>query len=227
MTIITNNVKAESFGHFHSRRETPVEGAAVTRPRKYAQNLRPALFLDRNCVVNEDLGCVSRVDELRFRGGVFGFARLARSLGFALVVVTDQSGMARGLFPRTAMEAVNQAVRDRFALEDAPLDGLYACPHHPEAAEPALRRVCGCRKPAPGLIMMAERDLKLDVTRSALIGHLACDIEAARRAGVPLAILLDGADMRAPYNAARCTTFSEAASLLCLFARHESTVANA
>jgi D-glycero-D-manno-heptose 1,7-bisphosphate phosphatase len=221
VTIITHYGETNRLSHFRAGREQRGED----RRRKQQGALRPALFLDRDGVVNEQLGVIGHPGDLRFRGGVFGFARLARTLGYALVIVTNQSGVARGLVSLAAMEAVNAAVRDRFALEGAPLDGLYVCPHHPDAAEPSLRRACACRKPAPGLITAAAADLRLDLSRSALIGHSACDIEAARRAGLPLAILLDGADMRAPYNAARCATFAEAASLLCLFAKREAAVA--
>jgi D-glycero-D-manno-heptose 1,7-bisphosphate phosphatase len=221
VTIITNHEKAHRLSPFHTEYDKRSEEQRRTRLR----TARPALFLDRDGVVNEDLGVIGHVGDLRFRGGVFGFARLARSLGYALVIVTNQSGVARGLVSLAAMEAVNDAVRDRFALEGTPLDGLYACPHHPDAKDPAFRRACTCRKPAPGLLLNAAGDLRLDLARSALIGHSACDIEAARRAGLPLAILLNATDMHAPYNAARCATFAEAASLLCLFAKRETALA--
>ena len=103
--------------------------------------------------------------------------------------MTRGAGIARGYYSHAQFEAYTRWVHARFAAEGAPLAATYYCPHHPEAGIGALGVECGCRKPKPGLLLRAARDLDIDLAASMLLGDSPSDIEAADAAGVPLAIL--------------------------------------
>ena len=146
-------------------------------------NLRPAAFLDKDGTLVRDVpyNVDPRRIELEPTAGV-GLAQLAAA-GLALVVVSNQSGVARGLFEEKALDAVEQRIRQLLESLDIELAGFYYCPHHPEGSVPQYRVRCNCRKPAPGMLLQASRDLELDLTRSWLIGDILDDIEAGRAAG--------------------------------------------
>lgn len=155
---------------------------------------RPALFLDRDGVINVDTGYVHRIDAVRFLDGIFDLARRARSSGLARVVVTNQAGIAHGYFTEPDFARLMAWMRGRFAAAGAPLDGVYYCPHHPEGRG-AYRRACPRRKPAPGMLLQARDELDLDLARSVLVGDQERDIAAGRTAGVGTTVLLRaGAD---------------------------------
>jgi D-glycero-D-manno-heptose 1,7-bisphosphate phosphatase len=162
-----------------------------------APGLRRAAFLDRDGVINIDHGYVFRSEAFEFVPGLLAGCVLLHRRGFALVVVTNQSGIGRGLYSEDDYRRLTEWMTDRFAAAGAPLAGVYHCPHHPQAALTEYRRACGCRKPAPGLLLAAARELSLDLARSVLFGDKASDIEAALAAGVPHRVLL-GTDGRAP-----------------------------
>ena len=151
---------------------------------------RAAAFLDRDGVINIDHGYTVRVEDFEFVPGTFDACRALSSAGYALVVVTNQSGIGRGLYTLREFTALTDWMRAQFAAAGAPLAGVYFCPHHPTEAEGEYRRECACRKPAPGMLLDAAHDLNLDLSRSVLFGDRAGDLEAARAAGVPTRILL-------------------------------------
>lgn len=158
--------------------------------------LRPAAFLDRDGVINLDHGYVYRREDFEFVPGTLAACARLRSLGLALVVVTNQAGIARGLYGEDDFRRLTDWMKAAFAAAGAPLDGVYHCPHHPQAQRPEYRRVCACRKPAPGMLLAAMRDLSLEPARSVLFGDKASDIEAGAAAGVGQLVLL-GTDGRA------------------------------
>jgi D-glycero-D-manno-heptose 1,7-bisphosphate phosphatase len=153
-------------------------------------HLAKALFLDRDGVVNRDTGYVHRVEDFVFVPPIFDLARRARGAGYRLVVITNQAGIARGLYTEADYRALTAWMEARFAAEGAPLDAVYHCPYHPTAGLGRYRRDHAWRKPKPGMILEAERRLKLDLPGSILIGDRETDIEAARGAGVGTAVLL-------------------------------------
>ncbi len=128
----------------------------------------PAVFVDRDGTLNREVGYLRRVADLRLVPGTAGAVRALTDAGFAVVVVTNQSGIARGLITPAVLAAIHQTLRDRLARAGARLAGIYVCPHHPTAGTPPLRRRCRCRKPAPGMIVRAVRELGLDLARSYL-----------------------------------------------------------
>lgn len=146
---------------------------------------RGAVFLDRDGTLNRELEQPpAHPDELELLPGALAAAARLHRAGFVLVVVTNQSAVARGRVTQAQLHAVHAALRARCAEAGAPLAGVYACPHHPDDGAPPYRRPCACRKPAPGLLLRAARDLNLDLGASWLVGDAARDLEAARRAGV-------------------------------------------
>ncbi len=149
----------------------------------------PALFLDRDGIVNLDHGYVHRVEDFAFVDGILDLCRRFHVAGFKLVIVTNQSGIARGYYSEDQYQALSAWMRERFEQVGAPLAGVYHCPHHPGVPGP-LGIACGCRKPAPGLILRAVAELDLDLAASALVGDKARDIESARRAGIGTAWLV-------------------------------------
>lgn len=135
-------------------------------------------------MVNVDHAYVHRAEDTDWIPGIFELVRAARQDGYLPVVVTNQAGIARGLYDAEAFQRYTAWVHARFAEAGAPLLATYHCPHHPTAGLGALRVACGCRKPAPGMLLRALRDWALDPAGSLMLGDKASDLEAARAAGV-------------------------------------------
>jgi D-glycero-D-manno-heptose 1,7-bisphosphate phosphatase len=159
---------------------------------------RPAAFLDRDGVINLDHGYVVRREDFAWVPGVREAAAQLHRAGFALVVVTNQSGIGRGKYTEADFLALTDWMRGEFASAGAPLAGVYFCPHHPTDAVGAFRMRCDCRKPAPGMLLRAARELDLDLGRSILFGDKVSDLEAAKAAGVPQRVLLATDGVGAP-----------------------------
>jgi D-glycero-D-manno-heptose 1,7-bisphosphate phosphatase len=152
--------------------------------------LQPAALLDRDGVINIDHGYTYRIDEFEFVPGVLPAAARLAALGFALVVVTNQSGIGRGLYSEADFLSLTEWMKQAFAAAGAPLAGVYWCPHHPTDAVGPYRRDCSCRKPAPGMLLDAIRDLRLDPARSVMFGDKRSDLAAAAAALIPERVLL-------------------------------------
>jgi D-glycero-D-manno-heptose 1,7-bisphosphate phosphatase len=151
-----------------------------------------AVFLDRDGTINEEVGYVNHVS--RFR--VFPWAaRAVRSLndaGFRVVVFTNQSGIARGHFPESLLAEVHDSMARELAREGARIDGVYYCPHHPEGRLEQFRQTCQCRKPKPGMLLRAARDLDLDLCRSVVIGDKYLDVQTGHAASARGVLVLSG-----------------------------------
>jgi D-glycero-D-manno-heptose 1,7-bisphosphate phosphatase len=172
-------------------------------------DLRPrrAAFLDRDGVINVDHGYVFRRTDFEFVDGALAASAILAERGFALVVVTNQSGIARGLYSEADFAELNAWMTAEFASAGAPLAGVYFCPHHPLHGRGTYRVECDCRKPAPGMLLQAARELDLDLTRSVLFGDKRHDLEAAANAGVPTRVLLatNGVGLSAELDRALCS----------------------
>ena len=146
---------------------------------------RPALFLDRDGVLNRHIvgGYVVSPADFEPIDIAAEAAAAARELGAALVVVTNQGVIGRELATESDLMVINGLLLAALAERGIFLDGIYMCPHHPMAPDP-MQRDCGCRKPKPGMILAAARDLNLDLGRSLFIGDQPSDIAAARAAGI-------------------------------------------
>ncbi|MFN9805541.1 MAG: D-glycero-beta-D-manno-heptose 1,7-bisphosphate 7-phosphatase [Betaproteobacteria bacterium] len=151
---------------------------------------RAAAFLDRDGVINIDHGYVSRREQFDWVPGVLPAATRLHRAGYALVVVTNQSGIGRGLYSEASFATLTGWMRDEFDAAGAPLAGVYYCPHHPVDAIAPYRIACDCRKPAPGMLLRAARELDLDLSRSLMFGDRESDLQAAQAAGVQRRYLL-------------------------------------
>ncbi|CAN5363965.1 HAD family hydrolase [soil metagenome] len=145
----------------------------------------PAVFLDRDGVLNLDTGFPHLEEHLVFTPGAAEAVQQLNRYGYFVVIVTNQSGVARGLFSEAQMQAFNALLVRRLAARGAVIGAVYACPFHDEATEPAYRHPDHPdRKPNPGMLLRAIADHNLDAGRSFMIGDRQSDMEAARRAGV-------------------------------------------
>ena len=145
--------------------------------------MRPAVFLDRDGTLIEERGYLDRLDLIApFSHTAPALARL-REAGFALVLVTNQAGVARGYFDEDFVRRAHAHLAELLARDGIVLDGYYYCPHHPEGVVSRYRQVCRCRKPSPGMIERAAADLQLDVARSFVVGDKWLDVELASNAG--------------------------------------------
>jgi D-glycero-D-manno-heptose 1,7-bisphosphate phosphatase len=153
--------------------------------------LRRAVLLDRDGVINVEVEYLHRVEDFAFvPGTVAALARL-QAAGWALVVVTNQSGIARGRYAEQDYQRITEHLRDELAAAGITLDAVLHCPHLPDAALPAYRQACDCRKPAPGMILRAAAMLGLDLVASVLVGDKRSDIDAGRAAGVGRCLLVE------------------------------------
>jgi D-glycero-D-manno-heptose 1,7-bisphosphate phosphatase len=153
--------------------------------------LRAAAFIDRDGVINVDRHYVHRIEDFEVLPGVVQGLRLLAQQGFALVVVTNQAGIARGLYTLDQYLVLTQHMRSVLATQGVQLDGVYHCPHHPEGRVAAFTGDCSCRKPSPGMLLQAAAELHLDLSRSVMIGDKPTDAAAGKAAGVRLTVLVE------------------------------------
>lgn len=153
-----------------------------------------ALLLDRDGVINIDHAYVATVDRFDFTDGIFDLARRAVDLGYRIVVITNQSGIARGYYDEAAFRTLSAWMADRFAERGAALAGVLHCPYLPGAAVPAYDRDSIWRKPNPGMILEARTRFGLDLARSVFLGDQPGDMAAARAAGIGVRLFLDRED---------------------------------
>ncbi|ABL99742.1 D-glycero-beta-D-manno-heptose 1,7-bisphosphate 7-phosphatase [Shewanella amazonensis] len=152
--------------------------------------MKRAVFLDRDGVINKDHGYVHTVDDFEYIEGVFEACLALKNMGFKLVVVTNQSGIARGMYTEDDFHSLTEWMDWNFADKGVDLDGIYYCPHHPEKGIGEYKQDCDCRKPKPGMLESAAKFLKLDLANSVMVGDKADDMRAAEAAGIPTKILV-------------------------------------
>ena len=153
---------------------------------------RPAVFIDRDGTLTEEVGYVNHPRRLRLLPRGAEAIRRLNQARIPAVLVTNQAGVARGYFSEEVLAAVNSALVAQLEDESAHLDGLYVCPHHPTEGRPPWRIECECRKPKPGLLRRAASDLGLDLARSTLVSDKASDLPAARAVGARAVLVLTG-----------------------------------
>ncbi len=144
---------------------------------------RPAIFLDRDGTLSHEVGYVNHVSRYRVYSFAADAVRLINRAGYLAVVVTNQAAVARGYCPESVVHEVHALLRQHLEDGGARLDGLYACLHHPTAGEPPYRQDCDCRKPRPGLLRRAERELDVDLARSWVVGDRLSDVRLAWTVG--------------------------------------------
>jgi D-glycero-D-manno-heptose 1,7-bisphosphate phosphatase len=152
---------------------------------------RRALILDRDGVVNADSGYLHRIEDCRFVEGIFALATAFSRRRFAIVVVTNQSGIGRGLYGEADFAELMSWMRGEFTREGIEIAGIYHCPDAPDTVPPSTWNGHRLRKPGPGMILKAAEELSLDLPRSWLVGDKLADIEAGRAAGIGSLVLYD------------------------------------
>lgn len=153
---------------------------------------RRALFLDRDGTVAEEVGYINHLSRFRLYPWSAAAIRCINEAGLAAVVVTNQAGVARGYFAEELIGQVNKRMVEELARDDARLDGVYYCPHHPDAGKPPYRQRCRCRKPQPGMIERAVEELDLALEGSVVVGDRYGDVVMAHRLGLRGALVLTG-----------------------------------
>ena len=141
--------------------------------------MNKALFIDRDGVINVDKVHVSRKEDFEFTDGIFDLCRSFSAKGYHIIVITNQAGIAKGLYSEADFLRLTSWMVDQFLGHGINISRVYHCPHHPDFTGP-----CGCRKPEPGMINQAIKDFDLDISQCILIGDKATDLEAGRRAGI-------------------------------------------
>lgn len=152
---------------------------------------RPAAFVDRDGVINAELNYVSRTGDFHLLPHAVQGLRDLAAQGHALVVVTNQAGIAKGLYDEAAFQHLTRHMTALLLAQGVRLAGVYHCPHHPQGTVARYAIACDCRKPAPGMLLRAAADLHLDLARSVLVGDKTSDTAAGRAAGVRWTVLVE------------------------------------
>lgn len=152
--------------------------------------MKKAFFLDRDGVINAEVDYLYKPEEVVLCPNVGKAIRKINQAGYLAVVVSNQSGIARGMFTLREVKAVEQKICEMIAPENARLDAFYYCPHHKAGVVPQLAVECDCRKPKPGLLLNAIRDLGIDPSASFLIGDQLSDLRAGEDAGCKAVVMV-------------------------------------
>jgi D-glycero-D-manno-heptose 1,7-bisphosphate phosphatase len=155
---------------------------------------RRALFLDRDGVVNEEVGYLHRTNEVRFVNGIFSLCRTAAGMGYRLIVVTNQAGIARGYYSEKDFELLMEFMRQELRAEGVELDAVYYCPFHPEHGVGKYKQEHEDRKPGTGMLRRGARDFGVELSKSVLVGDRCSDVGAANAAGLRQAFLIKGTE---------------------------------
>ena len=152
--------------------------------------MKKAVFLDRDGTLNIDYGYVHDIDHFHFIEGSIEALKKLKEMGYLLVLVTNQSGIARGLFTEEQFLQLTEWMDWSLADRGVDLDGIYYCPHHPEAKLAEFKQDCDCRKPKSGMLLQAIEELKIDPSRSIMIGDKVDDLLAGKGAKINTTILV-------------------------------------
>ena len=152
-----------------------------------SENKKPALFLDRDGVLTEEIGYTKSIENLHIFPYVAECIRQIHEKGYYAIVITNQSGIARGLFTEETLKDMNT-----FLIEMTGVDAVYYCPHHPDGNVDQYTKICKCRKPEIGLLEQACNDFDIDMTRSYMVGDRAGDIITGQKAGIKTVLLESG-----------------------------------
>jgi D-glycero-D-manno-heptose 1,7-bisphosphate phosphatase len=154
--------------------------------------VKRAVFLDRDGTLIEEVGYLNRLDRVAFFPWSVDAIRVLNDAGLLVVIVTNQAGVARGYFDEALVRETHALIDRRVREGGARIDAYYHCPHHPDGVVEALRQACECRKPKPGMIHQAARDLDIDVPGSFTVGDRWLDVEMGRAAGTTTVLVRTG-----------------------------------
>lgn len=148
--------------------------------------MRKALFLDRDGVINVEKEYLYKISDFEFVDGIIDLVKYFQSLGYLIIVVTNQSGIARGYYTIDQFLELTEWMKKEFSKYGAHIDAVYYCPHHPD-----ISGICVCRKPKPGMLLQAAREFDIDLENSIMIGDKERDVEAGLNAGLHVTYLFD------------------------------------
>lgn len=151
-----------------------------------------ALFLDRDGIINIDHGYVYQPEKFEFVDGIFDVCLHAQQLGLQIIVITNQSGIARGMYSEEDFLTLTKWMNEQFSKHKVVITDVFFCPHHPTKGNNPYKVQCKCRKPEPGMILDAAKKHNIDLTNSIFIGDKISDLIAADNAGIPNRILVNG-----------------------------------
>ena len=141
--------------------------------------MKKALFLDRDGVINKEKNYLYKIEDFEFIDGVFETTKHFQELGYLIIVITNQAGIARGKYTEEDFDALTQWMKERFKEHDVVISEVYHCPHHPN-----FSKACNCRKPNPGMLLSAKEKFDIDMKNSILVGDKESDIQAGINAGI-------------------------------------------
>lgn len=151
-----------------------------------------AVFLDRDGVIIENVPYLSKIDQIRILDGAAKAIQLLHDLSFKVIIVTNQSAIARGILTEEKLGSIHKELVSRLQDLNAKIDAIYYCPHHPEAKVEKYKQKCSCRKPGPGMIVRAANEHSIDLKHSYMIGDCMEDVEAGLKVGcIPILISID------------------------------------
>lgn len=162
-----------------------MKNLASTPPRR-------AVFLDRDGTLNEEVHYLSQPEQLNLLPTAAETIAMLNQREIAVVVITNQAGIARGIFTEQHLQIIHDRLTQMLAAFNAKLDGIYYCPHHPTAGIGEYLTVCHCRKPMPGMLIQAAQELNLDLSQSLMIGDRDIDLQAGANAGCKTALVRTG-----------------------------------
>ncbi|MGE5844690.1 MAG: D-glycero-alpha-D-manno-heptose-1,7-bisphosphate 7-phosphatase [Syntrophaceae bacterium] len=142
-----------------------------------------AVFMDRDGTINEEVSFLNRMEQLKLYPQSGEAIRLINAAGMKAVVVSNQSGVARGYFTEDFVRSVHDRINELLGAEGARIDGFYVCPHHPIHGQGIYKQDCDCRKPKPGMLLQAAREMNIDLTRSYMVGDMLRDVQTGKNAG--------------------------------------------
>jgi D-glycero-D-manno-heptose 1,7-bisphosphate phosphatase len=155
-------------------------------------NLQPAIFIDRDGTINQDIGYVSHPDELILYPYAAEAISLLNRAGWKIIVITNQSGIARGFYDEAMLTRIHEKMIAQLALAGAQIDAVYYCPHHPRIGDEKYRKDCSCRKPNTAMLEQAAGEHKVNLAESFVIGDKASDINLATNAGAKGVLVMTG-----------------------------------
>lgn len=156
-----------------------------------------AVFLDRDGVITVDRGFVHKIEDFALLPGSANAIKSLKKAGYLIIIVTNQSGIGRGYYSEEQFSIFNKHMIDNLDQLGAKVDAVYYCPHHPDAAIEKYRKVCDCRKPEPGMILKAAKELDINTCNSWFIGDRLSDIEAGKKAGCRTILITNSVDEKA------------------------------
>ncbi len=166
-----------------------------------------AAFLDRDGVINEDYGYVHQIEAFKFCEGALEGLKLLKSQNYLLIIVTNQSGIDRGLFSEFDYKKLTKQYLKKLSEKGLNIDAIYHCPHHPNYSE-EIFKYCNCRKPKPGMILDASKEFNIDLSNSIIIGDSERDLKAGKNAGIKKRFLISTQNYKKNDNKLVTKTFS-------------------